>query len=251
MENELNNKISETRKIGVSAAVLSIIAMVTMLLDHTRYILFPSELWLSYIGRLAFPIFCFTLVEGYYNTKNFNRYALRLFIFGLISEIPFNYMLADRWNYSGGQNVMFELLLGLFAIRQIDKIKQGWNLEELVLIFIKLSVIIASAELLELDYGYRGILVIIGFAIFRGTRMSNIGYLITLLTVFVFTYEGLNVEIMGREIMFPIQGLCVLSTPFMWLYNGERGIGGKVFKYVKYWFYPVHLTILTLISLHI
>ena len=247
MENELNNKISKTRKIGISASTLSIIAMFTMLLDHTRHILLPNELWLSYIGRLAFPIFCFTLVEGYYNTKNFNKYALRLFIFGLISEIPFNFMLAEHWSYLGGQNVMFELLLGLFAIRQIDKLKQGWNLEELLFIVIKLFLIIVSAELLQLDYGYRGILVIIGFAIFRGTKISNLGYLLTLLVIFVLTYEGLNVEILGKEIMFPVQGLCILSTPFMWLYNNKKGINNRVFKYIKYWFYPLHLTILNIV----
>ncbi|MBQ4118751.1 MAG: conjugal transfer protein TraX, partial [Oscillospiraceae bacterium] len=69
---------------------LHIIAMAAMLLDHLWITLVPGNGWMTDIGRIAFPIFAFMTVEGFFNTKNLKKYVKRLFAFALISEVPFN-----------------------------------------------------------------------------------------------------------------------------------------------------------------
>ncbi|MBR1523666.1 MAG: TraX protein, partial [Lachnospiraceae bacterium] len=74
----------------MTGTALKLIAVISMLIDHTGDVLFPGTMWLRYIGRLAFPIYCFLLVEGFFHTKDLRRYMFRLLLFGLISEIPFD-----------------------------------------------------------------------------------------------------------------------------------------------------------------
>lgn len=80
------------KKIDISAAALHVLAMTLMLMDHLWATLFPSLDWLTCAGRIAFPIFAFMIVEGYFHTHNFEKYVQRLFLFALLSEIPFDLM---------------------------------------------------------------------------------------------------------------------------------------------------------------
>ena len=122
--------------VGISGSTLKIIAIVTMLIDHTgatvlRAILnqpnimdnlFNRDVWVSIysasrsIGRLAFPIFCFLLVEGFVHTRNVYKYAGRMFLFALISEIPFDIALKGNLYIPQKQNVYFTLLIGLLVL---------------------------------------------------------------------------------------------------------------------------------------
>ena len=116
------------KKRGISGSTLKIIAVVTMLIDHiggiilARYIMASGYMdvaasgdinvinaWLTenstlftgytimrYIGRIAFPIYCFLLVEGFQRTGNVKKYAMRLGAFALISEVPFDLALTAK-----------------------------------------------------------------------------------------------------------------------------------------------------------
>ena len=103
--------------------VLKIIATVTMIIDHIGYLLGKNYFYLRYIGRLSFPIFLFLIVEGYFKTKNYSKYLFRLFIFALISEIPFNLFRNDKIFYSSLQNViwLFVFILLMFKIFEFIK----------------------------------------------------------------------------------------------------------------------------------
>ena len=104
-------------RFSLSAAALHILAMVLMLMDHLWATLLPAQDWLTCAGRLAFPIFAFMAVEGYFHTHSFRKYALRLALFAVLSEVPFDLMYGGTWFYPVHQNVIWTLLLGLLGIR--------------------------------------------------------------------------------------------------------------------------------------
>ena len=173
------------------------------------------------IGRIAFPIFCFCIIEGYYHTSDVKKYILRLFIFALISEVPF-----DLAVNSGGifginhQNVFFTLCIGLCMIYIVDNASSG--------IFMKLFAIGAAcltARMLRTDYDMFGIIQILTFYVLRNNRIGRIICITVLNTLY------------GQ----PAGALSLLFTE---CYNGKRGFN---IKYLMYAFYPVQFMILYLI----
>ena len=118
--------------IDISAAVLHIIAMILMLMDHLWATLFPAQDWLTCAGRLAFPIFAFMTVEGYFYTHNLKKYIFRLFLFALLSEVPFDLMYGGTWFYPVHQNVIWTFLLGILGIHLIEFLTLYWINVELL-----------------------------------------------------------------------------------------------------------------------
>ncbi len=100
----------------MSGFLLKLLALVTMLIDHTGHVLFPGVMWMRYIGRLAFPIYCFLLVEGFLHTRDLRKYMGRLAVFAVISEIPFDLAIYGEFFEPAHQNVFITLLFGLMAI---------------------------------------------------------------------------------------------------------------------------------------
>ncbi len=101
---------------GINSFQLKWIAVITMIIDHTGAVLFPDNMVFRYIGRIAFPIFCFLLVEGFFHTRDVRKYMLRLGLFALISEIPYDLAFRDTVLEFEHQNVFFALLLGVVMI---------------------------------------------------------------------------------------------------------------------------------------
>ena len=234
---------------GLSGFTLCIIAMVTMLLDHSYIALFRGANYLNYIGRVSFPIFAYLLVEGYYNTGSRIKYALRLFIFALISEIPFNLLIAQSINFKEHQNVMFELLFGIIVLSANTSLIEGISSGRLFKVVMGALVMLLSfttSYIYSFDYSCYGLALIILFAISRDFKYSKLIQLIGMVGIFIVWYIGIGwtLNIGNFCIYLPRQSLCILSLPLIWLYNGERGYASNHFKYMKYSFYPLHLIIL-------
>lgn len=209
-------------KFSFTAAGLRILALILMLLDHAGRVLFPGQLWMVCLGRLAFPIFAFQTAEGYGHTRNFRRYCLRLAVFALISEIPFDMMAFGSLFYPGHQNVMFTLLLGLLACRLYDR-GTGWAA----------LLTIPAAALLGTDYGAIGVMTVLVFHVFRREKLLQL--------LFLFLLNGFGFGALS------LQTLAVLAWVPISLYHGERGRGGKWLQYGSYVFYPLHMLILGLL----
>ena len=94
----------------MSAFVLKIIAAFFMICDHSSYVIFGHSSFLNYIGRFAFPIFAYQISEGYVYTHNLKKYFLRLFVFALVSQIPFMLFLSIFYN-GFKLNIFFTLCL--------------------------------------------------------------------------------------------------------------------------------------------
>ena len=249
----------------LSGNLLKILAMLIMFMDHFTksfvmenyyYIsgmfdMFGSQLYNTLktyywpIGSIAFPIFSFLLVEGFLHTKHLKKFFLFLFIFALISEIPFDLVFfKDEMGtlktfpfYFEYQNVFFTLFLGLttiWGISEFSKIAKKGLKEKIiasVLSVILIAVTSILAEKLMTDYGAYGVLLITAFYLTRKNRIYQIFSYIALFFIF------------RNFISFPQIVVSILIL----LYNGKRG---KInIKYFGYIFYPAHLTVLYILSL--
>ena len=202
---------------------LKCIAIVSMALDHTGAVLYPSQIWLRCLGRIAFPIFCFLIVEGFFHTRDVLRYMGRLGVFALISEIPYDLAFRGVPLEYAHQNVFFTLLIGIGMMVLLERNRE-WPVKAVILLLAMwLAVLIRS------DYNFRGVLLIFVFYIFHESRWLAV----TAGGLWNFLYQGV------------IQKYGVLSVLPLALYNGERG---RKMKYFFYIFYPAHLLLLYGIS---
>ena len=217
-------------KFGLTATHLRILALFLMLLDHLWATVVPGNNWMTYLGRMAFPIFAFQAAEGYHHTHDFKGYCKRLAIFALVSEIPFNLMIFSSPIFPFHQNVMLTLLLGLLACRAWDQRKLGW-----------LALICLAAVLTFPDYGVMGVLTVLMFHALRDWKWAQ---LLMLIAINWFGFEGQ--QLVFGSIKMPIQAFAILAFLPISLYHGEKGPGGKLLQYGSYLFYPLHMLILGL-----
>ena len=196
---------------------LRAIACASMLLDHLGAAR-SSLIALRAAGRLAFPLFCFLLAEGAAHTQSPRRYALRLGIGALLSELPFDLFLYGglSWNR---QNVMFTLLLAFFALQA-----RGSGAKLLFMILVA-----AAADLLRTDYGGTGV-VLVGLMAWVLPR-SLPGCLAGMTLLFA-SLGG--IQLLAVFAMLPIR-----------LYSGQRRLGRRG-RWLFYAFYPAHLLLLYL-----
>ncbi len=236
---------------GLTSNMLRAIAVLLMVSDHiwATYMSFGN--WMTYIGRMAFPIFAFQIAEGYIHTSNFKKYALRLLGFALVTEIPFNLFYSSRWFNPYHQNVLFTLLLGLLAIKVIDDAKKNKTAKKLVRSVLWLVLICIASTLGFVDYGFLGMLTVVMFYIIRNFPFAWLAQLVAMVLINIVFFEGqvFPFEVLGKTFEIPFQGFAVFSLIPIWLYGGKKGKSSKVMQYGFYAFYPVHMLILYLIKL--
>ncbi len=254
MEREINNQ--SVCKRGISGSTLKIIALVTMLIDHIGAVvvirmmfaraaemgvaggIIPDELYESYqlmrgVGRIAFPIYCFLLVEGFQRTRNKAKYALRLGVFALLSELPFDLAFSSTVLEFSYQNVFFTLFVGMLTLLVMERVEMRMCAGErkgilsvavrCIAIFLIPAAGAIAAELLRTDYGAKGVLCIVILYLFRWNKPMQL-----IAGACSFLWES-------------VASLAFLPIAF---YSGQRGWN---LKYVFYMFYPLHLLILYLI----
>lgn len=238
------------KKYGLSSNALKIIAMISMIIDHVGFVFFPQNLIFRYIGRSAFPIYCFLLVEGFFHTRNIYLYMARMGIFALLSEIPFNLGLYHVFIYKWNVNVYFTLFLGLLVMYLSDFTYHKGGGQAPGILFCLLGMI--GAQQIGSDYGAMGILVIYAFYLsYRGRNFgTNKGKWLT--TLFMVLFEAILFISDG-----PVEVYAVFSLIFILLYSGEKSGGiwkalhmdklDVFMKYFFYAFYPLHLMALWLI----
>ncbi|MBO4872893.1 MAG: TraX protein [Lachnospiraceae bacterium] len=225
----------------LSGSLLKLIALVSMLIDHTASVLLRNDTTvllrigsrsltlytaMRTVGRLAFPLYAFLLVEGFFHTRDRLRYGLRLLLFALISEIPWNLEHTGTLTYAS-QNVFFTLFLGFLGLWLLEDIKN--DEKNKVRDFILLILLLAASVLLKADYG-----------------CSGFGFILLLYLL------------RDMPICRAVTGACFLSSTWkaglafipIALYNGKRGfIQGKLLSLFFYLLYPLHMLLLYVIRL--
>ena len=234
----------------MTSAALHVLAMILMLCDHLWATVVPGNQWLTVLGRLTFPIYAFLLVEGYFHTKDLKRYALRLLVLAILSEIPFNLMYSSQLIYPVHQNVIWTLLIGLGCVHINERAKEK-SLLRRILMGAATVVLGSFLGLLSFsDYNAPGVLTVLVFYFFRGRAWwCLLGQLAALYYLNVEVLQGLafEVELFGKTHFIVQQGFALLALIPIWLYRGEKGTKSRAFQYACYAFYPLHMLVLHLI----
>ena len=244
--------MKKTWKLETTSLSLHIIAMTFMLCDHLWGTIVPGNDWLTCIGRISFPIFAFMIVEGYFHTSNLKKYVVRLLIFAVLSEIPFNLALGSRLLYPIHQNVLWSFLISLGLIHWNERVKAGGKLWKRIFIGCLTVIIGFIVGLLTMvDFYHAGILTVLTFYFLRGKKWWNyVGQFLCLWYINEEMLGGYGYEIYfaGGMHFITRQSFALLALLPIWLYRGKRGNYSKTFQYVCYAFYPVHLLVLGLIK---
>lgn len=222
-------------KKGISQEVLKLIACVAMLLDHIGAVLIPGN-GLRIIGRLAFPIYCFLLVEGVAHTHDLKKYGQRLLLGALLSEVPFDYLFYGGINWQH-QSVMLTLLIGFLMIVWARKRR---------LYLLPFCICFFAAEFLCTDYGGFGIAVIAVFMVTAEKNYEKLLQVIGMVLIF-WAMDSYRVAVFGMRI--PIQMFALLAMLPISFYSGRKLTRSRAVQWSFYLFYPVHLAVLFLISL--
>lgn len=233
---------------GLTSNMLRVLAMSFMICDHLWAKVVPGNDWMTYVGRMTFPIFAFMISEGFIHTSNLKKYISRLLIFALISEIPFNLFYGGSWFYPYHQNVMFTLLFGLLAIMLIDKAKKNRDAKTIIKSALLVILLGIASFIGFVDYGFWGFLIIIMFYLFRDFPFAWLAQLAAMIIINCELFEGqfIIVDLFGKSFEFATQGFAVFSLIPIWLYGGRKGKSSKIMQYGFYAFYPLHMIIIYL-----
>lgn len=237
---------------GLSGQAIRLIAISAMLCDHLWVTVVQGNDWLTYFGRIAFPLFAFLLVEGFFHTASRPVYLIRLLSLAAISEIPFDLVQSGHPFDSSYQNVLWTLSIGFLAMWAIQTVKGRISNT----VVTGLATVLAAAagaylsDNLMTDYYGIGVLTVLLFYTMRGLRYAKLGEFLGLVWINVVLLDGVTVDwsLWGLPISFPLQSFALFSLLFIWKYNGRRGPDSPLLQRISYGFYPVHLLILGLLA---
>lgn len=240
----------------ISGSTLKIWAMIFMVIDHLGQVVLKNGIILNapysmftdeqfdillsasntchILGRIAFPIFCFLLVEGFYHTNDLKKYILNLAFFAVVSEPIYDLAFVETLFSLQQQNVLFTLLLGLIVLTIVKRFNKN-----VIISFVTIVIGAYISWLCNLDGGYYGIILISVFYLFYD--MPTLKCIVSILVMYIC---GLDFSINGFVDFYFL--MAVMSLLLISMYNGKRGIK---MKYFFYCFYPGHLLVLYFISL--
>ena len=254
----MNEKLYD--KGGLNSTALKAAACVSMLIDHVGYaILWPiynnacmvdgvymmgesrsSEVMTLYvlyqimrgIGRIAFPVFAFLLAEGFTHTHSKKKYAERMLLFALLSEIPYDLAMGGKMIDLERQNVMWTLLAGLLCLWGIEFVSRYLKKRRLFLAAVVTLCAMLVTILLRADWGGTGILFVVLF--YRFSRKERAFWV------------SMVILLIGMAVFGTLAELAVLAGILITLfYNGKLG---RANKYIFYLFYPLHLLLIAAVA---
>ena len=240
-----------SKKRNNTSSGLHIIAMVFMFCDHIGKTLFPTAEWFVCIGRMAFPIFAFMIVEGYFHTHSLKGYVRRMLIGAVCAEIPFNLMVGKSIFLPSYQNVFWTLLIGLLVITFLEMQKMYPRALRISISCCTILLGVMLADICMTDYGGIGVLTVLVFYFFRSpTWFSRICQVVCMFVLNICMFGGYSyaVQVLGYPIEIAQQGFAILSLLPIWMYQGQKGIRSKRFQSFCYFFYPAHMLLLYIAS---
>lgn len=229
---------------NTNTALLKLIALVFMFIDHAGKMCFPHVPEMRMLGRIAFPLYCWCLVVGASYTRSFPKYLLRIALIGVLSQPLYMVALNHSWQAFNIFLTLFLAVLGLWGLREKKWLSHIWAPAAALIL----------AHLLNVDYGWKGVLlvfllwavrdskpgiaaVMIAFCLFWGASSSTVS------RAFGLNLAGFSRTKLGMLLtpFLKLQGLALLSLPLMlWNIPGKW----KLPHWTSYAMYPAHLVLL-------
>ncbi len=251
----------ETTRKPLDQNALKLIAIIAMTLDHLTWAIFPGyptevlPIIFHIIGRLAFPIMCYCIAEGYHYTRNVKKYTARLFLFALISHIPYMLQTGIYTEYGAlcfipfatGEgmgrflnqaSVIWSYAIGLVMLQVSDN-------EKIPSILKTIIVILLCAVSFPSDWSCVASLCVLAIGSNRGEPKKQILWCLLWIT----TYAVVYYFALSKSYAFLQYGV-FLAVPVIMLYNGKRGKNpaiNKIMKWSFYVYYPLHLLVIGLL----
>ena len=222
----------------MSSFTLRALALLSMFADHAGLALFPRIGAFRCVGRLAFPLYCFLLVQGYIHTRDLRAYARRLLLLAILSEIPFDLLIFGRVSCLVEQNVLFSLLLGLAAVWAVDRFE-----DQPVQAALGTLLLLLASMAARVSYGWLSVALCVGFYKLRASRAKQ--------ALCILPVEGvycLSLALSGVEHSWVLVSLCAMASAIpVFLYSGKPGLRHKFVSFLFYAAYPLHIIALLVI----
>ena len=219
-----------------SPELLKISAVLLMVLDHIGALLNDNTL-LRGLGRLALPLFILQLVFGFISTNNENRNFKLLFIFALISYFPYNIFiygdytqnLVNELEIKGSWNVFLPLAISYFCLIQF-KTKN----------LTALSLMLVISMFIDMDYDwFIPVMTVIAYQIVISSLTTSNKWILMFFCYFMLNlFYSIQINAVWMQLIVP------LGIPLAWCLLNVN-IRFRLPKMFYYWFYPVHLLILS------
>lgn len=236
---------------------MQLIAYISMFIDHACKFAFNGVGYNPLLGRLAMPIFAYLIAIGMRRTSNKTKYIFRLFVFAIISQIPFilmiygvpkinlniNNTLQIINHFTQSFNIGFTFLIAVLSIYFIDKNKKSYLN---IAIIIIISMFIVSE--LNTDYAVYGILTVFLFYYLKNKITISILYLL-LTTANIFS-NSLNADFtLDALFMERLKSyFSMFSLPIIFWLKENKKRDNKFVRLIKYVTYPIHMLIIYFIS---
>lgn len=211
----------------LSTSVIKYIALVCMLVDNIGLAFFPGEALFRIIGRLAFPLFTFAFVEGFYQTHSKLRYLASICIFAAISEVPYDLLNFGMPFYFGEQNPLFIAAFGFLSLLLYEKCSKLGKASRVIFAMVPGLISVYFT-------GFWGIYIMGLIWIFAAFHKYS--------TVFKAFFSGLWTFLFGAGWL---QFFGIYAAVPILLYNGKRG---GAWKWFFYGFYPLHMLLIYFVA---
>lgn len=234
-----------TKTLSFNSNTLKVLAIVAMVFDHAAAVFAPhSEIWglaLRVPGRIAAPLFCYFIAEGYHYTSDKKRYLKRLLILAAISHYAYNLLFG--YTFFQATSIMWGLSLGLIALASIKS--------DNIPTILKLMILILCCFLaIPANWNFIAVLWIVVFGLFHGNKnLQILGFLAVGMLFFTRVYLNFGPLHGGYTHWYQLGIL--LTIPLIYLYSGKRGRKLKWITLFFYAIYPLHLLVLSFIRYYL
>ena len=233
-------------RLSLSGNALKVIAIIAMTVDHIAWIGIEEyvqaenllQILLHCVGRLTAPIMLFFVAEGYYHTRNFKKYLLRMAILAVVSHFAFCYFAQPSFNpfenlLFNATSIAWPLMWGLIFLKV-------WDTEKFALWLKLLITLLGCVLTVTSDWSCAAPLAILLVGRSRGNFHKQMLWLMAVVSLYAVAFFIFNNPTYGMVHM-----ACWFAVPLLSLYNGQRGKIRWLGKFF-YFYYPAHMALIGL-----